>query len=794
MRPYREDFTMSGSASDADPLGPLADEFLQRHRRGEQPALTEYTARYPELADQIRELFPALLLMEDVRPGPQAAAEPPPPESSPRSLGEYRLVREIGRGGMGVVYEAEQESLGRRVALKVLPPGVQADPRQIQRFQREARAAARLHHTNIVPVFAVGEENGTYYYVMQYIEGCSLGAVLAELRQARRKEAAPAAPPEPGVRSSDHNRLSAGVARSLSEGRFRAPAEANHPEPGSPSQPTEHDFPDGPPSRLPSEAVGQAAEVSPLPQTDTQTSRGTSSGSSLTDPHRPYAQSVAHIGVQVAEALEYAAGQGVLHRDVKPSNLLLDVWGTVWLTDFGLAKATGTPDLTGTGDLLGTLRYMAPERFHGRADVRSDVYSLGLTLYEMLALRPPFDASGQGELMRQITATEPPRLDRLVPGLPHDLVTVAHKAMAKDPADRYQTPATLADDLRRFLDDRPILARRLGLPERAWRWCRRNPALAGALIGVAAALVVGTVVSLAYRLEAASARTAAATARAEQAEEAERSAREALEKVEDTLAENLMRPVGYAEGVLSLAELGAFRDLARSPSERVRVRFIDKALEGPETAVRLGRRAEVAAHAAVGLDRKRRDRVALILLHKWQDEHTPPEVRAACVQLGLALEVRDEAFCREALQAAAGALAQTPDANDRAALARATGILADRASPEQAAAALPKVLDALATTTAPHVLPALADAVGRLANRLPAEEGVKAAADAAHRLFEAVVRTPLALSLPEVARGGVESRVLGLEGSSSWMMRIISASAAFFSRLASMGRSPVSSS
>jgi serine/threonine protein kinase len=176
---------------------------------------------------------------------------------------------------------------------------------------------------------------------------------------------------------------------------------------------------------------------------------------------------VAHIGVQVAEALEYAAGQGVLHRDVKPSNLLIDVWGAVWLTDFGLARASGAPGLTRSGDLVGTLRYMAPERFRGHADVRSDIYSLGLTLYELLALRPAFGEAAEAQLIGQITSEGPPRLDRLEPQLPRDLVTIVHKAMARDPADRYQTAGALAEDLRRFLDDRSILARRVRLPERS---------------------------------------------------------------------------------------------------------------------------------------------------------------------------------------------------------------------------------------------------------------------------------------------------------------------------------------
>jgi serine/threonine protein kinase/Flp pilus assembly protein TadD len=464
---------MTASGSAPDPLGQLAEEFLERHRRGERPAVTEYAARHPDLAEQIRELFPALVMMEGVRPDPPTvigAAGSGGGAASPPRLGEYRLVREIGRGGMGVVYEAEQESLGRRVALKVLPPGALGDAHHVERFQREARAAARLHHTNIVPVFGVGEEDGTHYYVMQYIEGHPLDKVLAELRRLRDEagprarppvETPPAAPESP---PTDRG-LSGDVARCLEQGHFCAAGRQDGARGADPDA--------GPPAK-----PGGSTEPPAAP-----------SSSLLPDPRRPYARRVAQLGVQVAEALEYAAGQGVLHRDVKPSNLLLDVWGTIWLTDFGLAKATGTPDLTRTGDLLGTLRYMAPERFGGRADVRSDVYALGLTLYEMLALRPAFGGHDQAEVTRHITMGEAPRLDRLNPQLPRDLVTVVHKAMAKEPADRYQTAGALAEDLRRFLDDRSIVARRLSLPEQTWRLCRRNPSTA-ALVAALLALVV----------------------------------------------------------------------------------------------------------------------------------------------------------------------------------------------------------------------------------------------------------------------------------------------------------------
>jgi serine/threonine-protein kinase len=468
---------MTDSDSTPDVLGQVTDELLERHRRGERPAPEDYIGRYPELAKEIRELFSALVMMEEVRPGPETAAD-----GSARfrtgdvpfpDLEDFRIVRVIGRGGMGVVYEAEQESLGRRVALKVLPPeALVGHPTHLPRFQSEARAAARLHHTNIVPVFGVGEERGTHYYVMQYIEGRPLDEVLIELRRLRDrgnpldKATAARALTERYVRSEGLP-SSVAVAQSLREGQY----ESARPLTAAAAIESDAGTQLGIPADLP---VRQA----PSPAEAVET-RPASTSSLLSNPHRPYAKSIAHIGAQVAQALEYAAQQGVLHRDIKPSNLLLDVWGSVWLTDFGLAKASGTPDLTRTGDVVGTLRYLAPERFQGRVDIRSDIYSLGLTLYEALALRPAFDSSEPARLMRQITTTQPPRLDKLNPQLPWDLVTVVHKAMAKDPTDRYQTAGALAEDLGRFLEDRPIAARRLSALEHGWRWCKRNPGMAG---------------------------------------------------------------------------------------------------------------------------------------------------------------------------------------------------------------------------------------------------------------------------------------------------------------------------
>ena len=238
------------------------------------------------------------------------------------------------------------------------------------------------------------------------------------------------------------------------------------------------------------------------------------------DSDRLYARSVARIGVQVADALEYAHRRGTLHRDIKPSNLLLDLQGIVWITDFGLAKAAEDDDLTKTGDLVGTLRYMAPERFRGDGDARSDVHALGLTLYEMLALRPAYEGQGRENLIYQMTEKEPPRLRSLNPSTPLDLETIIQKAIERDAADRYPTAGAMAEDLRAFLDHRAIQARRIGPAERLTRWARRNPGLAGLGTAVAGLLALTVVLIAAsdLRLRREHEETVFNLRRAEQAE------------------------------------------------------------------------------------------------------------------------------------------------------------------------------------------------------------------------------------------------------------------------------------
>jgi WD40 repeat protein/serine/threonine protein kinase len=476
------------SSSDRNPVEALAEEFLDRKRRGEEPSLDDYCQRHPELAQEIRELFPLLLRMEDLGAdsgGGGTGRGATKSDVRPERLGDFRILREVGRGGMGVVYEAEQESLGRRVAIKVLSESALADPKRVLRFEREARAAARLHHTNIVPVFGVGRDGGHHFYVMQFIPGMGLDAVLEELRRLRGSTGTT---PAPMGRSPACGEVSAAeVAEAILTGRFSTSLSgsgggAPGAEPGAAvatDRPADHCLTNQTPSSV------------CLPGVSSDSLAGTSAD-------RLYYRSVARIGQQVADALEYANRQGVLHRDIKPANLLVDPKGNVWVTDFGLAKATDTLDVTDAGDLLGTVRYMAPERFEGKCDARSDVYALGLTLYELLALRPAFEEADRRALIRQVMNQEPRPLGRSLPHLPRDLETIVVKAIARDAAGRYPTAMALADDLRRFLDDKPIHARRLGAAEQAWRWARRNPTVAGSLGAVAAALLAVAALALLY--------------------------------------------------------------------------------------------------------------------------------------------------------------------------------------------------------------------------------------------------------------------------------------------------------
>jgi len=338
-------------------------------------------------------------------------------------LGDYRLLREIGRGGMGVVYEAEQVSLQRRVALKVLPFATALDPRQMRRFKNEALAAAHLRHENIVPLYSVGEERGVHYYAMQLIGGRSLAAVISELKTQ------------------------------------------------------------------PSAGASPTGTTSPVALLSTERSTGS----------RRYFDWVANVGRQAALALEHAHSVGIVHRDVKPANLLLDPDGHLWITDFGLAQVAGDGGLTLTGEMVGTLRYASPEQVRARpgiVDHRSDVYSLGATLYELLTLRPIFTGTDRNELLRQIATEEPLSPRSLHPSIPRELETIVLKALGKEPAERYSSARELAEDLQRFLEQRPVLAQRPTSAERLRKLARRHPSLVGAGLLVLVLLTVGSLVSV----------------------------------------------------------------------------------------------------------------------------------------------------------------------------------------------------------------------------------------------------------------------------------------------------------
>ena len=352
---------------------------------------------------------------------------------APQRLGDFAIVRELGRGGMGVVYEARQLSLNRRVALKVLASGLGLTANAVERFRREAEAAAQLHHTNIVPVYATGEQDGVHFYAMELIAGPSLDHVIKHLRD-----------PAAGTTTAQQALAATGP-----------------------------------------DVVGSAL-VTAAP----------SGTSSLTGSGGSYFDTVARMVADVADALDYAHNQRIIHRDVKPSNLLLSPEGRLSLNDFGLARVLEQPGMTVSGEFLGTPAYMSPEQVmsgHIPLDHRTDIYSLGATLYELLTLRPPFTGQRRDQILSQIIHKEPAPPRRCNKQVPRDLETICLKALDKDPDRRYQTAGQLADDLRRYVNRFAIRARRAGPVERLQKWVRRHRALSAALAFAMVALATAGV-------------------------------------------------------------------------------------------------------------------------------------------------------------------------------------------------------------------------------------------------------------------------------------------------------------
>jgi eukaryotic-like serine/threonine-protein kinase len=393
-------------------LGRLYAQFVDRLSAGEQLDYTRILEEHPDVG-------PALVAELQLLANVDFRDETPPVGT----LGDYTLRRQIGRGGMGVVYDAWQNSMNRQVALKVLPAGVAADRRASARFLREAQTAGQLSHQNVVSVYGLGIEADTPYYAMEFVEGETLAQILARLRAAEGKE------DEKGP-----------LLQSISNLFGKQDPEA------------------------------VALEEGPAGQEETREKKqpfGTD------DQDIVYYGNLAKAFAGVADGLQHAHSKGIIHRDIKPSNLILDREGRLRILDFGLAHLEGQESLTASGDLVGTVQYMSPEQAQVRkiaVDHRTDIYSLGATMYEMLTMRPPFKGKTHQETLSQIIERDPVEPGRLNPRVPRDLGTIVLKCLRKDRGDRYGTAEALAQDLRRFVRGDQIEAR----PESPWQtWSRR---------------------------------------------------------------------------------------------------------------------------------------------------------------------------------------------------------------------------------------------------------------------------------------------------------------------------------
>lgn len=423
--------------------------------------IEQHIANCPECQAAYGQIPEPKLKIESITPLPggdtEHSNEEKNSDQSPiKQVGDFRLLKEIGRGGMGIVYLAEQISLNRRVALKTLPQLQVLDKNVLNRFQREARAAAYLKHRNIVPVYLLGEEE-THFYVMSFIEGLTLAEVIRDLRQTWK------------FSSGDHS-LHSGIATKFlfsTEGQ-KATATTIY-------------------------AKSDEIESNPSGVTELATSPSSNDDNLSSEFFDlEYFKNVARMGIQAAEALDYAHSEGIIHRDIKPSNLMVDDNMHLWVTDFGLAWIESEASQSLSADrIVGTLRYMSPEQALGDRsliDSRTDIYSLGATLYELCTLKTPFSDVQKSQLISVLNSDEPKKPRQLQPEVPKDLETIILKAMSKEAHERYDTAGKMAEDLRCFLENRPISAKPPALTDRLQKWVRRNRLVAALAFTVMASL------------------------------------------------------------------------------------------------------------------------------------------------------------------------------------------------------------------------------------------------------------------------------------------------------------------
>ncbi len=371
-------------------------------------------------------------------------------ESAPRILGDFEIRREIGRGGMGTVFAAWQQSLQRTVAVKILNQAVSSSSTAVVRFQREAQAAAKLHHPHIVPIFAFGEDDGVYYYAMELVDGPGLNAVIAETRERHLADTA----------SSD-------LAETL------------------------------PLSRTPTGAVASndpAVTRNGTGRSDTTDSAIAAAGLPEIISSDEHFHRVAEHMATVADALDYAHSHGVIHRDIKPHNLILNSDGKMLISDFGLARLAEQPGVTVTGELIGSPLYMSPEQVSGdlgSVNHRTDICSLGATMYEWLTLKPPYPGETREQVISKILTSEPLPLRVHNPRIPVDLETICLKAVERDPNRRYQTAGEMRDDLERYTASQPIQARRASLPTRLGKVIARHQFVSLSVFALLIAVVLG---------------------------------------------------------------------------------------------------------------------------------------------------------------------------------------------------------------------------------------------------------------------------------------------------------------